>query len=57
MILLRGLNLARVLHRMIVIVIIMPRAPSLVTGCHHGHAHAHPLDQRQEVDDPICPTG
>ena len=55
LILLRGLNSARVLHRMIVIVIIMPRAPSLVTGCHHGHVH--PLDQRQEADDPICPTG
>ena len=55
LILLRGLNSARVLHRMTVIVIIMLRAPSLVTGCHQGHVH--PLDQRQEADDPICPTG
>ena len=23
--------------------------------CHQGHVH--PLDQRQEADDPICPTG
>ena len=55
LILLRSLNSARVLHRMIVIVIIMLRAPSLGTGCQHGHVH--PLDQRQEVDDPIRPTG
>lgn len=57
--LLRALNSASALHGLTIIVIVTPRAPPLVTGCHQGRVQG--LDQRQEAQpeaqDPICPTG
>lgn len=59
MTLLRALNSASALHELTINVIITPRAPSLVTGCHQSRVQA--LHQRQEAQpeaqDPTCPAG